>query len=80
VDRHLAATSTVLRERIERAQASGLLPSMSLASAYYMTVGAAGLVFSQAPECRRLFGVDPSDPAFVRAHADAVVRLLLGER
>jgi hypothetical protein len=37
-----------------------------------------GLVFSQAPEFKLLTGVDPMSDAYVQAHADAVVRLLLG--
>jgi hypothetical protein len=78
VDRHVGPTSAGLRRRIERAQASGVLPAIPLVSAYYIAVGAAGLVFSQAPECLRATGVDPTDPEFAKAHADALVALLLG--
>ena len=46
---------------------------------HYIFIGATGAFFSQAPECRRVSGRDPSDPAMVEAHAEAVVRLFLGE-
>jgi TetR/AcrR family transcriptional regulator len=47
---------------------------------YYMFIGAVGMMFSQAPECRRLTGKDPTkDPAAIEAHAEAVVRLFLGK-
>jgi len=35
------------------------------------------MIFSQAPECRRITGVDPTAPAVVEAHATAVARLVL---
>jgi hypothetical protein len=41
-------------------------------------LGAAGLIFSQAPECRRLTGTDPTSDAFAEAHADALIRILTG--
>ncbi len=45
----------------------------------YLFVGATSAIFHQAPECRRLFGVDPMDPKVVDAHADAIVLLFLGD-
>jgi AcrR family transcriptional regulator len=46
---------------------------------YYVFIGATGLLFSQAPECERLVGVDPTaSDAMVEAHAAVLVRLLLG--
>jgi AcrR family transcriptional regulator len=46
---------------------------------YYLVVGAVGMIFSQAAECRRLTGVDPTaSPALVEGHADLLVRLLGG--
>jgi AcrR family transcriptional regulator len=69
-----------LHQRIERAQAQGLLPAVAPVHLHYIVLGAAGLVFSQAAECRRITGVDPTDAAFADAHADAVLQLLLGAR
>ncbi len=46
---------------------------------HYIFLGAAGAFFTQAPECRRVSGLDPFDPERVEAHADAIVHLFLGE-
>jgi AcrR family transcriptional regulator len=67
-----------LRAMIERGQAAGFLPNVAPASLHYIMLGAAGLIFSQAPECRRITGIDPTEPAFADAHADAVIGLLTG--
>lgn len=75
-DRFVRPMHDGLRQLIERAQARGVLPDVAPASLHYIMLGAAGLLFSQAPECRRIMGVDPTDPAFAEAHADAVIRLL----
>jgi hypothetical protein len=44
---------------------------------YYVLSGAIVMIFSQAPECRRITGVDPTAPEVVEAHATAVARLVL---
>lgn len=76
-DTHVRPLYEGMRRRIERAQARGVLPPMASVHLHYIVLGAAGLIFSQRPECRRITGVDPTDPAFAEAHADAIVRLLL---
>ena len=77
-DRYVRPMSEAVRVHLERAQADGLVPPISPVSLRYIVLGAAGLVFSQAPECRYLTGVDPTDPAFADAHADALIELLIG--
>jgi hypothetical protein len=45
---------------------------------YYVFIGATGLLFSQAAECRRLTGTDPTvSSPLIEAHADALVRLFV---
>lgn len=68
-----------VRGLLDEATAAGVLPALPPVSLHYIAIGAAGLVFSQAPECRRATGEDPATEAFAAAHADAVVRLLFGE-
>jgi AcrR family transcriptional regulator len=75
-DRFVKPMHEGLRQLIERAQTRGLLPPIAPASLHYIMLGAAGLLFSQAPECRRITGVDPTDAAFAEAHADAIIRIL----
>ncbi len=77
-DRHVKPMVGVVRALMERAQARGLLPPIPLVSFHYIALGAAGLLFSQAPECEYVTGVDPTDEAVAEAHADALVRLLIG--
>jgi AcrR family transcriptional regulator len=44
---------------------------------YYVLVGAASLPYVNAPEVRLLTGRDPSAPAWIAAHANALVAILL---
>jgi hypothetical protein len=76
-DTHVRPLYEGMRRRIERAQEHGVLPTMPSVHLHYIVLGAAGLIFSQRPECRRIAGVDPTDPAFAEAHADAIIRLLV---
>ena len=60
-------------------QEQGFLPAgIDPVHFHYILLGAVGLVFHQAPECRRLTGHEPTNDAFVEAHADAVTHLFLG--
>ncbi len=75
-DRFVRPMNDALAVHVERAQAEGLVPPISPVSLRYVVLGAAGLVFSQAPECRYLTGVDPTEPEFAERHADALIELL----
>lgn len=78
VDHNVRPLADALRRMVEAAERRGTLPPISPVSVHYIVVGAAGLLFSQAPECAYLTGVDPSAEGFAEAHADALVRLLMG--
>jgi TetR/AcrR family transcriptional regulator len=60
----------------EEARALGIAPRMAYPQFYYILTGAAALVFSMAPEARRLAAIDPADDAVVDAHAEALAQLL----
>lgn len=77
VDRHVRPLADALRRMVEAAERRGTLPPIHPVSVHYFVVGT-GLLFSQAPECVYLTGVDPTAEGFAEAHADALVRLLLG--
>jgi len=47
------------------------------AMVHYVLVGAASLPFVNAPEARELTGIEPTDTAWVEAHADGLVATLL---
>jgi TetR/AcrR family transcriptional regulator len=81
VDRHVQPLYEAMRVFIERAQSHGLLPNrIDALHLHYILVGAVGLIFHQAAECRRMTGRDPFDDATIEAHADAVEALFLGAR
>lgn len=77
-DRYVRPMSDVVRAHVERAQAEGVLAAMPPASLHYLILGAAGLIFSQAPECKYITGVDPTEPEFAERHADTLIGLLMG--
>lgn len=76
-DHYVKPLTSVVRGLLERGAESGAVPSISPAILHYMALGAAGLVYSQAPECGYVTGVDPTSEGFADAHADALVRILL---
>jgi TetR/AcrR family transcriptional regulator len=75
-DRYVGPLYALIRTRVEHAQAAGRLPPSHPAHIHYLVLGGAGLVFSQAAECRRVAGVDPTTEAFADAHADVLLQLL----
>jgi hypothetical protein len=79
-DHFVRPMNDAISAHVVRAQAAGLVPPISPVSLRYMVLGAAGLVFSQAPECRYLTGVDPTDPQFAERHAEALIAMLIGRR
>jgi AcrR family transcriptional regulator len=80
-DRHVRPLFDSMRGLIEHAQARGRLPSgIDPMHFHYVLVGAVGMLFHQAAECRRITGQDPFDEAVIEAHADAVEALFLGAR
>lgn len=44
---------------------------------YYMTIGAATLVFAVEQECKELFDIDPTTDEFIREHATRVADMML---
>jgi AcrR family transcriptional regulator len=78
VDRHVKPLHARIHTLIERAQQQGVLPlSIEPLHFVYALVGAVDLIFHQAEECKRVTGVDPTDPAVAEAHAAAVEHLFL---
>lgn len=75
VDHHGRRLYEATTALLAGASRRGLLPDLPAPSAYYILIGAVGMLFSQAAECRRLTGEDPA--AFADAHAEALIRLLL---
>jgi AcrR family transcriptional regulator len=77
VERHVRPFYDVIRVTWQRLRDAGLAAPIDATSVHYVIVGAASLPFVNAPEARLLTGVEPTDPAWVDAHADGLVATLL---
>jgi AcrR family transcriptional regulator len=79
VERHVRplydSTALLMGRLAER----GEIPAIPAPHLYYILTGAGPTMFVLGPEVRRLTGVDPGDDEVVKAHADAVCRLLFGD-
>lgn len=78
VERHVRPLYEATVERFARLRDQGLVPDIAAEHLYYIVTGAGPTMFVLGPECRRLTGIDPTDPNVIDAHADAVCRLLFG--
>ena len=79
VERHIRPLYEATTERFTRLVEQGLVPDIPAPHLYYIVTGAGPTMFVLGPECRRLSGVDPTDPDVIEAHADAVCTLLFGQ-
>ncbi len=78
VDRHGRPLYDQVVALLRRVKRKGLVPNIPDVHLYYVFIGAAGMLFSQAPECARFTGKDPTaDERMITRHADAVVKLFL---
>lgn len=78
-ERHVRPLFDTTVAALRAGQEQGFLPAdIDPVHFHYILLGAVGLVFHQAPECRHLSGFETTDAAFVEAHADAVTHLFLG--
>jgi len=79
VARHARPLYEAVQELVGRSGQPSWLPAgIDPLHLHYILIGAVTQLFHQAPECRRLTGSDPTDPAVVEAHADAMVALFRG--
>ena len=79
-ERHVRPLYDVVRAVWRRLREARVAAPIDEAVLHYVLVGAASLPYVNAPEARLLAGVDPSDPAFVEAHAAGLVATLLPGR
>lgn len=77
VDRHIKPIYGFYSELVCDAQRAGVLPEASVVHLFYILVGATSLIFTAAPECRRLTGQDPMQDEMIEAHAEAICNLVL---
>jgi AcrR family transcriptional regulator len=77
VERHVRPIYYAIRGVWKRLRDAGIAAPIDPAMVHYVIVGAASLPFVNAPEARLLTGAEPTDPAWVDAHAHGLVATLL---
>jgi TetR/AcrR family transcriptional regulator len=77
VERHVRPMYDAIRAVWRRLREAGIAAPVDPAMVHYVIVGAASLPFVNAPEARLLTGVEPTDLAWVEAHAHGLVATLL---
>ena len=76
-DRHVRPLYDAIRLMWRRLRDAGIAAPIDAATVHYVIVGAASLPFVNAPEARLLTGLEPTDAAWVDAHANGLVATLL---
>ena len=77
VEEHVRPIYDVIAVVWEQLRTAGIAAPIDATMVHYVLVGAASLPFVNAPEARLLTGTEPTDPAWVQAHADGLVATLL---
>jgi AcrR family transcriptional regulator len=78
VDTHVRNAFELVTATWAQLRHEGTVPDIDATVLYYLLVGGASLLYVNAAEARLLRpDVDPTVPAFVDAHADALARLLV---
>ncbi|HEV7758807.1 MAG TPA: TetR/AcrR family transcriptional regulator [Acidimicrobiales bacterium] len=76
-ERHVRPLYEAVSLTWARLRDAGVAAPIDPAMVHYVIVGAASLPYVNAPEARLLTGAEPTDPAWVEAHADGLVATLL---
>jgi len=77
VDRHVRPIYDAIQAVWQRLLDGGIAAPIDPTMVHYVIVGAASLPFVNAPEARLLTGTEPTNPAWVEAHANGLVATLL---
>lgn len=75
-DTFIAEISRISGQFIDLCKREGILPDVSTPALVYIFVGAAQTFYTLAPEVRRVWKIDPADPAVIEAHAQALIAVL----
>jgi AcrR family transcriptional regulator len=75
IDTHIGPSTQKMEKLVHETQG---LDRKGFIHWYYIMISSASAIFSFAPECKDLFGVDPCEDSMVEAHAEMLVSMLLG--
>jgi len=76
-ERHVQPLYDTVRPLWRRLRAAGIAAPIDDRLFHYVMVGAASLIYVNAPEARLLTGIEPTAPRWVERHADGLVAMLL---
>jgi AcrR family transcriptional regulator len=76
-ERHVKPLYEAVRPQWRRLRKAGIAAPIDDRLLHYVMVGAASLVYVNAPEARLLTGIEPTARRWVDAHADGLVAMLL---
>lgn len=76
-DTFIKGTAHAAEQFVRLLQKDGILPNVSVPALAYIFVGAAQLIYTLAPEARRVWGIDPSDPQVIEDHIEALIAVLV---
>lgn len=76
-DTFIKQTSAAAGAFISLLQRDGILPAASVPALTYIFVGASQLFYTLAPEVRRVWGIDPSDPDVIEDHVKALIAVMV---
>jgi AcrR family transcriptional regulator len=77
-DTFVTRTGAAAEMFVRMLQKDGLLPDVSPTALVYIIVGAAQQFYTLAPEVRRVWKIDPSDPVVIESHVEALLAVLIG--
>ena len=75
--RHVKPLYDTVRPLWRRLRKAGIAAPIDDRLFHYVMVGAASLVYVNAPEARLLTGIEPTAARWVKTHADGLVAMLL---
>jgi AcrR family transcriptional regulator len=75
--RHVKPLYDTVRRLWRRLRETGIAAPINVRLFHYVLVGAASLVYVNAPEARLLTGIEPTAPRWVETHAEGLVAMLL---
>jgi AcrR family transcriptional regulator len=78
-ERHVQPLYDTVRALWRRLRRAGRAAPIDERLLHYVMVGAASLVYVNAPEARRLTGIEPTASRWVETHAEGLVGMLLPE-
>ncbi|HZR82193.1 MAG TPA: TetR/AcrR family transcriptional regulator [Candidatus Binatia bacterium] len=76
-ERHVKPLYATVRRLWRRLREAGIAAPIDDRLLHYVMVGAASLVYVNAPEARLLTRIEPTAPRWVETHADGLVAMLL---